>query len=225
MSNWQGILLEPAKVVFAQIGQFLVNVLLVVVILIVGWVLSKVIKSLVTQVLRAAKVDVLSDRIELDNLLAKGGIKYSLSELIGVICYWLAILVTLVVAVNAVGLTVAADLLNKIILYVPNVVAAIFILILGIFVATLLKNIVQTAASNIGVAQASFLANLTEIVIIAFAVLVTLEQLKIGIRVTEITLSIFLGSIGLGLALAFGLGCKDIMAKLVAEVVDKLKKK
>lgn len=225
MSNWQVILLEPAKVVFAQIGQFLVNVLLVVIILIVGWVLSKVIKSLVTQVLRAAKLDVLSDRIELDNLLAKGGIKHSLSELIGVICYWLAILVTVVVAVNAVGLTVAADLLNKIILYIPNVVAAIFILILGIFAATLLKNIVQTAASNIGVTQASFLANLTEIVIIAFAVLMTLEQLKIGIRVTEITLSIFLGSIGLGLALAFGLGCKDIMAKLVAEVVDKLKKK
>lgn len=225
MSNWQVVLLEPAKVVFAQIGQFLVNVLLVVVILIVGWVLSKVIKSLVTQVLRAAKLDVISDRIELDNLLAKGGIKHSLSELIGVICYWLAILVTVVVAVNAVGLTVAADLLNKIILYIPNVVAAIFILILGIFAATLLKNIVQTAASNIGVTQASFLANLTEIVIIAFAVLMTLEQLKIGIRVTEITLSIFLGSIGLGLALAFGLGCKDIMAKLVAEVVDKLKKK
>ncbi len=228
MDSLQGMheyFVVPAKMFLTQIGQFLVNVLLVVIILIIGWVISKFIKTLVVRILRTVKLDVLSDRIELDSLLAKGGIKYSLSELTGVICYWLAILVTFVVAINAIGLTVAADLLNKIILYIPNVIAAMFILILGIFVATLLKNIVQTAASNVGVAQASFLANLTEIVIIAFAVLVAFEQLKIGIRVTEITLSILLGSIGLGLALAFGLGCKDIMAKLVAEVVDKLKKK
>ncbi len=225
MNSWQVVLLEPAKIVLSQISQFLVNVLLVIIILIIGWVIAKFIKALVSKVLEAIKLDLLSERIELDSLLAKGGIKYSLSELIGAICYWLMLLVTFVVAVNAVGLTTAADLLNKIVLYIPNVIAAMFILILGIFVATLLKNIVQTAASNIGVAQANFLANLTEIVIIAFAGLVTLEQLKIGIRVTEITLSILLGSIGLGLALAFGLGCKDIMAKLVAEVVDKLKKK
>ncbi|MBM3245775.1 MAG: hypothetical protein FJZ13_00385 [Candidatus Omnitrophica bacterium] len=225
MSDWQVVLLEPAKAVLAQISQFLVNLLLVVIILIIGWIISKVIKAMVTQILRAVKLDVISDRIELDNLLAKGGIKYSLSELIGVICYWLALLVTFVVAINAIGLTVAADLLNRIVLYIPNVIVGIFILIMGIFVATLLKNIVQTAASNVGLAQASFLANLTEVLIVTFAVLMTLEQLKIGVRVTEITVSIVLGSIGLGLALAFGLGCKDIMAKLVAEVVDKLKKK
>lgn len=225
MSNLQLILLEPAKTVFSQIGQFLVNVLLVIIILIIGWVISRIIKAMVTKVLEAVKLDALSKRIELDSLLAKGGIKYSFTELIGVICYWLMLLVTFVVAINAVGLTIVADLLNRIILYVPNVVAAIFILILGMFVATLLGNIVQTAANNIGLSQAKFLTKVTEVVVVAFAIFITLEQLKIGIRITEITLSIILGSLGLGLALAFGLGCRDLAGKFVEELIDKLKKK
>src|SRR4030042_2216587 len=103
--GWQAVLLEPAKTVITQIGQFLINVLLMIIILIIGWMISKVIKSLVVRILKAVKLDDLSERIELDNLLAKGGIQYSLSELIGVICYWLALLVTFVVAINAIGLT------------------------------------------------------------------------------------------------------------------------
>ena len=47
MSNWQVVLLEPAKTVLSQISQFLVNVLLVVIILIIGWIIAKIIKTLV----------------------------------------------------------------------------------------------------------------------------------------------------------------------------------
>lgn len=225
MTNWE-VLLEPAKVVLSQIGQFIGKTLGVVIILIIGWVIAKVIKTLVIKGLKAIKiVDIISERIELNSILAKGGIEYSLSELVGVICYWLMLLITFVVAINFLGLTVAADLLNRIVLYIPNVIAGIFILILGIFIATLLKNIVQTAANNMGISQANLLAKVTEIVIIAFSIFITLEQLKIGIRITEITLSIILGSIGLGLALAFGLGCKDIVADYVEELLNKMKKK
>jgi len=141
MSNWQLILVEPAKTVMTQISQFLINLLLVIVILIIGWIVSKTLKLLVSKFLKSIKLDEFSGRIELDSLLSKGGISYRLSDLIGVIFYWLGLLVTFVVAVNAIGLTIAADLLNKIVLYVPNIIAAIFILVLGMFVATMLKNI------------------------------------------------------------------------------------
>ena len=109
MSSWQVVLLEPARTVLAQIGQFLVNILLVLIILVIGWVISKLIKTVVTKALRLVKLDELSARIGLDGLLDKGGISYTLSELIGVICYWLALLVTFMVAINAIGLTIAAE--------------------------------------------------------------------------------------------------------------------
>jgi hypothetical protein len=219
------VLLEPARTVLAQIGQFLVNVLLVIIILIIGWLISKLIKSVVTKGLRAIKLDELSDRIELETMLEKGGIGYSLSELIGLVCYWLAILVTFMVAINAVGLTIAADLLNKIVLYIPNVVSAVFILILGMFAATVIKNIVLTAANNSGMSQGKVLGKVVEVIIAAFSIFVALEQLKIGIRITQLTIAIILGSLGLGLALAFGLGCRDLAGKFMSEFIDKMKKK
>lgn len=225
MSSWQVVLLEPARTVLAQIGQFLVNILLVVIILIIGWLIAKVLKTAVTNGLRLVKLDVLSESIELDKLLEKGGITYSLSELVGVVCYWLALLVAFMMAFSAVGLTIAAELLNKIVLYIPNVISAIFILILGMFIATLLKNIVQTTANNAGLSQSKLVSKLVEVIVVIFGIVLALEQLNIGVSITELTLSIILGTIGLGLALSFGLGCRDIAGKYVGDLIEKLKKK
>lgn len=226
MSSWQIVMLEPARSVLAQISLFLVNTLLVLIILFLGWLIAKVVKTLVIKGLQAIKiVERVSELIELDSLLEKGGITYSVSELIGVICYWSILLVTFVVALNAIGLTVAAGLLDKVVMYIPNVIAAIFILVMGMFVAALLRNIVQAAANNAGLSQTKLLSKVVEVAVMVFAIIVALEQLNVGIRVTELTLSIILGSIGLAAALAFGLGCKDIAGRLINDLVEKLKKK
>ena len=225
MSSWQIVLLEPARTILTQISQFLVKAFGVLVILLMGWLLARLVKTVVTKGLRLAKLDEVSDGVGLEALLEKGGITYSFSELVGIICYWLALLVAFMVAINAVGLTVAADLLRQIIAYIPNIIAAIFILVLGMFISTILKNIVQTAANNAGLSQTKLLSKIVEVIVIAFSIFIALEQLKIGIRITELTLSIILGSVGFGLALAFGLGCKEIAGKYVAELIEKMKSK
>lgn len=225
MSSLQLVLLEPARTVLTQISVFLMKVLLVLIILWLGWLVSRLIKTVVTKALRAVRLDVLSERLELDSTLAKGGISYSLSELIGVVCYWLAILVTFVVGLNIINVTIAADLLSQLVSYIPNIIAAIFVLIAGMFVATLLRNLVKTGAANAGISQANLLTKAIEVVVIVFAVAIALAQLKIGTKIIELTISLLLGSIGLALALAFGLGCKDIAAKSISDLIEKLKKK
>lgn len=224
MDNWRNVLVEPAKVVLARMGQFVVDALLVIFILFIGWVISKIIKMFVTRFLKAVKLDELSSQIGLNGILKKGGIEDSLSTLIGVICYWLALLITFVAALNAVGLTIAADLLQRISLFVPNIIAAVFILIIGMFVAVTMKNIVKTTVSNAGIPHADLFSKIIEVVIVAFAIAMALEQLQIGARIVELTVTVILGSLGLGFALALGLGCKDIVAKSVTGFLEKLKK-
>jgi hypothetical protein len=214
MGDIQAMIVVPGKAVLTQIGMFVSNLLLVLFLLLVGWLISKfVIKVGVTKLLKLLKVDDLSGRLELDQILSKGGINNTLSELVGEICYWVSLLITFVVTLNAVGLSIAADLLQRIVLYIPNIVSAIFILIVGMFASVILKGTVKTSASNIA-----------EVVVMVFAVAIALEQLQIGARVVELTISIVLASFGLGFALAFGLGCKDIVAKSVSNFIDKVKK-
>ncbi len=222
---WEGLVLGPGKAALVQIGNFFLNLGLIVLVLIVGWLIAKIVRTIVVRVLKAVKLDVLSQRARLDEILRKGGIRYTLSELLGSICYWLLVLVALVVAVNAVGLSAAAELLNRIILYIPNVIAAIFILVLGAFLARVLGNVVQAACANAGITQSKFLAKLVEIVIIIFALAITLEQLNIGKTIIGLAVNIILASLGLGFALAIGLGCKDIVGKAASEWIEKLKSK
>ena len=92
----------------------------------------------------------------------------------------------------------------------PNIIAAVFILIVGMFAAIVVRNIVRVSASNAGIAQANLFGNIAEVVIMVFAAAIALEQLQIGVRIIDLTISIILGSFGLGFALAFGLGCKRI---------------
>jgi hypothetical protein len=221
----QSVLVEPTKTVVVQIQQFLANMVTVLFILLVGWLISKLVKFVVTKFCKALKFDALADRIELNTLLKKGGISFKSSELIGLIFYWIGILITLVVSVNAIGVSIASDLLNRIVMYVPNIVAAIFILILGMFVATVLRNIVKTAATNAGLAQGHLLSKIVETVVIVFAVLITLETLNIAPRIVELIISIVLASFGLAFALAFGFGCQDVARKLVNDIMDKFKTK
>ena len=224
MDTVNAILVPSARLVIAQVGQFVANVFLVLILLIIGLLFSKfVIKNGVTNLLKIVKLDALSRRIELDAILAKGGITYGLSELVGTICYWLSLLVTFVVALNAVGLTVAADLLQKVVLFIPNIIAAVFILIVGMFAAVLVRNLVKVSAGNADITQANLMGNIAEVVVMVFTAAIALEQLQIGVRIIDLTISIILGAFGLGFALAFGLGCKDIVGKSVADFLKKMK--
>jgi hypothetical protein len=222
MDGWKALLYEPAKTIIAEVGHLLVNVLVVVLILLAGWIISRVIKVAVTRGLRGVKLDTLSDKVGMDGLLAKGGIKYSLSELMGVLFYWLSMLVTLMLAINAVGLTVAVDLLNRVILYIPNVIAAVFIFVVGIFMSNLLKNMVSAAANNAGLSEGRLLSRIVEVIVMIFVIAVAMEHLNIGARIVELTVGIILASLGLGLAIAIGLGCKDIMGRIAGDFIEKL---
>lgn len=222
---WQVLFMEPAKAILKKAGDFVAALLGIILIFTIGWLIAKVIRNLVTRFLKFIQLDQAAERTGISVFLHKGGIKYTLSELLGVLCYWLALLVVLVIAVNAVGLTVAADLLNKVTLYIPNVISAILVLVLGMFVATFLAAVVQTATTNAGIAQAKLLGKLVEFIIIIFTIAIALEQLSIGTLVVAFAINIILASLGLGIAIAFGLGCKEIAGRFVSDLIDKLKEK
>lgn len=223
--GWRIIVIDPIKETLVKVGTFLPILIGVLFILVVGWLIAKVIQRLVTRVLILARLDVASERTGIANFLARGEIKYTLSELIGMLTYWLVMLIAFVTAVDALGLRVAAQLLDKIVLYIPNVVVSIFILSLGTFAAVFLGGIVRTAATNAGVTFGRLLGQIAQLIVIIFAIAMTLEQLNIGTRIIAISLNVILGAAGLACALAFGLGCKDMAARFISDLIEKAKTK
>ncbi|HAM41217.1 MAG TPA: hypothetical protein DDX89_07895 [Candidatus Omnitrophica bacterium] len=221
--DWQLVLIQPVQVFFSQLMGFLPNVLGALFILLVGWAVAKGVEGVIVKLLKTAKLDKLADKVQLTEVLSKGGIKRKLSEVIGVIIYWLVTLVVLIATLNALQLTVAAQLLEHIVAFLPNVVAAIFILVAGIVTGAFLASTVRTAASNAGVDASRLLGQAVQAIVVIFAISAALRQLQIQL-VGEAFL-IVLAAVSFGLALAFGLGCKDQAGRWFNGVVDELSSK
>jgi len=221
--DWNVIVVEPVKAMLVRAATFLPTLIGIIVILIVGWIIAAVLKNVVVKLLKMIQFDAASEKSGLADVLRKGGIKNTLSELIGGLIYWVVMLLVFMASLNALGMTVVAGLLDKVILYIPNVIAAIFIISLGIFFASVIGSIVMTTCMNTGMKQAKLMSQVTQTVIIIFAAIMTLEQLNIATTILSTTITVVLGSAGLAFALAVGLGSKDIAGKLMHDLVEKLK--
>ena len=224
MDNLNVVVMEPIKVMAIKIWSYVPAIAGAVIILVVGWLLAKLIETIVTKVLKAVRLDSVSDKIGISKVLAQGDIKMSLSELVGGIIYWLVILVAVATMLDALNLKMASDLISRLVEYVPNIIAAIFILIIGSFLANFIATIIRTAGSNAGLKNAKLMSQIAQIILMIFTVIIAIEQLKVATALLVLAVNIILISIGLGIALAFGLGCKDIAGKFMQDVVNKMNK-
>lgn len=218
--DWQTSLLGPAEEMWARVLAFLPTLAVVLLILIIGWIVASVIQKVITRFLKLARLDTISEKTGIANILTKGDINYTLSEIVGVLIYWLLILVVVLMAVNTLQLSVAAELLNRVILYIPNVIASVFILVLGIFFSSIMANTVRTTAANAGVRQARSLGQVTQVIIAIFIFVEVLKQLGIDTTLIDLLIKAILFALALGIGLAIGLGCKDMAGRYVAQLVE-----
>ena len=222
MTDLNFLIKEPVMAMLVKIWSYVPNLVAAVVILLVGWIIAKVIASVVEKVLGIVKVDMAAEKAGLNDILAKGDVKKSFSEILAAMVYWLVVLVVIATAVQPLRLTVASQLVSRLVDYIPNIIAAIFVLIFGGLLATFSGSVVQTAAGNAKLRHARTLGQTVRVVIFILSVVVALEQLQVGL-IIGLAVNILLASLGLGFAIAMGLGCKDLVGRWISNFVNSLK--
>ena len=218
------VVVDPVKAMSVKIWSYIPAIAGAIVILVVGWLIAKVIEAIIARVLKTVKLDAASEKAGIAGVLAKGEIRMTLSELIGAVVYWLVMLIVLATTLDALNLKIASELLTRVVGYVPNILGAIFILILGAFVANFVGAVVRTAGNNAGIKNTKMLSQLAQTILMVFAVIIAIEQLQVATTLLILSVNIILVSIGLGSAIAFGLGCKDIAGKFMQDVINGMKK-
>ena len=223
MSWMMSAVTDSMREFFLRLGAFLPTALGVFLILLVGWLIAAALQKIVVRVLKPW-LDGLAEKLWIAEILRKGEVGLTLSELCGVFLYWVVIFATLIAALNALQLTEAARLLGRVLAYVPNVLAGIIMLVLGLFFASLVGGLVQTASANAGIPQAKGLGQIARLVVVIFASVVAMEKFFSSV-VLQTTFTIIVAAVCFGFALAFGLGCKDLVGKTVADFVAQLKRR
>ena len=218
------MLFEPVRAFLGQIGVFLPRLLVAIVVLFGGWLLAKVARFAVARGLRAINFNVLTERSGLDSFLRQGGMQGDTSGLFGWLVYWLVILAALIIAFNGLGLTYITDLLGRVVLFVPNVFVALIILAFGAYFARFVGDAVMTYCRSVGMREASFIGKLAQYAIMVFVVLIALDQINVGGNIVRVSFLIMLGGVVFALSLAFGLGGRDVAARMLERWWPKEKK-
>jgi len=216
--EWKNLIVEPVSQMLTRIMTYLPILLGALVILIVGWLVAKAIKRIVDWLLKLIRFDALADKAGISEILKKGNLEISAGEVISSLVYWLIVIMVLVMAVDALGLPKASDVLTSLFAYVPKVIAALLVLVVAMFLASFVSGIVRTAAGNANLPKPEMFAGVSRWAIIIFAVTISLEQLGIASLLVTTTFNIILGGVCLALAIAFGLGGKDIVANYLEEL-------
>ncbi|MFK8102724.1 MAG: hypothetical protein AB8G15_09370 [Saprospiraceae bacterium] len=194
---------------FNTAASFLPTLVGALIILIIGWMIAKIVKWVILKLLKTLKFDQLTNRLGINDYLLKGGIKKTSSNLLASLVYWIIMLSILTAFFNTLGLEVVSTLLSSVILFLPKVIVACILLVVGMYLAEFVSGLVVGALKSGDVANAALFGNIAYSAVMFFVFSFVLHQLGIGQEIIETVIGIVLGALGLALALSFGLGGRE----------------
>ena len=206
---------------WTQLAGFVPQLLAAMVLLFVGWILANLARTGVVKLLDILRFNSLAEKTGIEAFLKQGHLDISLGRIIANLVYWVIIFVVIVTVANSLGLHMVAELFNKVVLYIPNLIVAILVLVFGVLVARFINRLVFAYLNNIGLQGSLTISTLAEYAVIIFVVFVALEQLDIGTTLLTAAFQIGFGAIGLAFALAFGLGGREWAASVIKRMTER----
>jgi hypothetical protein len=204
------------------------KILEVMVILFLGFIFAWVAKFLLGSLLKIIRFEDLCYRIGFSTALARANIRKSSSDIFKLVVYWLVIFLAIILSLGTLNVQVVNELISSLLLYMPRFFIAVFVLIFGYFLAKFIARALLIALVNAQVKSAKTISLAVHVMILILFVTMGIEQLGIAKGVMMITYAILLAGVVLALALAFGLGGKDIAKDFLekkAKTKDTSKKK
>jgi hypothetical protein len=196
---------------------FIPKLLGALVILLVGWLIARVVYSLVVRGLRLVHFNQIADRAEIDQFLARAGVRMDPAMVVGKLVYWFLMLIFIGAAFNAFGLPQVTDMVNRILAFIPNVVVAVVVLLLGALAANFVGNLVRGASGTAHLGDPNLIATFARAAVLVFASLIALDQLNIAPAIINSLWMAVLGMFALAGALAFGLGGRDVARRMLED--------
>lgn len=203
------LFISTLQTFWGQVAAFFPKLLAAMLLFLLGWLFARLARAGVERLLRLTHFGRLAEKSGLEAMAKSGGLSISLTGVIGAVVYWLLLLAFAVSIANSLGLPGLADLLKRVVLYLPNVLVAILILVLGTLLARLINRVMFAWLHNIRAPGALAMSTGVEYAIQVFAFFLALVQLDIGTQLIIVAFTIAFGGLVFALALAFGLGGRE----------------
>jgi hypothetical protein len=209
---WQIIITEltlATHEILRSIAAFLPRLMVMLIIVVVGWVIAYVLKAILRSILRVTKFDKLSEDAGASQLLKKAALPPS-SELLSRFIFWIAWLGFILVGISVLGVVGIEEHIAHFFGFLPRLFAALFVFFFGLLAASFFSRAALLAAVNADLPSPRLLSLTIRVMIIIFSVSIGIEELGVGENTMLLAFGIVFGALMLGLALAFGLGGREL---------------
>ncbi len=194
-------------------------------IMLVGWLLAKLMATLMKRLLSAIGADKLAGKLMQVDFFRESKISLVPSKLVSSIVYYFFIIIFAMAAVDAMGLQMLSQLLQDFIAYIPNAITALAVLLVGIFVSDAIKKVVLTTCRSLGISSGNLIANVIFYFVLLNIILIALRQAKLQTSFMEENISIILAGVAGAFAIGYGFASRDVMSSLLASFYSKGKVK
>ncbi len=208
--------LESLTQIFTQILTFLPHFVNGLIILIIGYLLSALIRWLVRFILQRIRLQDLADRAGIVGAMGGLGIRTPLPEIIAQIIFFFLILSFATAAVRLMQLLAVADLLESLLLFIPKAISAAILIIFGSMLARFLGNTITSVAETVNITYSNALGKIVEYAVVAFVAVLAISTLGIDTTILITSLTIIIAAAGLAIALTFGLGSREAAKNVIA---------
>lgn len=186
-----------------------------IVILIVGWLISGVLAAAVAALLRAVRFNDLAQRSGLTGFVQNMGVRRDAAGVLADIVKWFVRLIVLVVAFDALGLPAVSSVFQQFLLWIPNLVVAVVVLVIAGLAANALGDLVRGSTAQAGFNNPDLLATITRVAVWSFGIVVAVNQIGVAQELVNTLFMGFIGALALAAGLAFGLGGRDTAGQIV----------
>jgi hypothetical protein len=215
VTDWGTALITSAAAALALLLGAIPRIIGFAVILIVGWIIASALAAAVAAILRTVKFNELAHRAGISGFVQKMGMHTDAAGFLATLVKWFVRLIVLVTAFDALGLPAVSQVLQQILLWLPNLIVALVVLVIAGLAATALSNLVRGATAESGLGNPNLLATIARVAVWAFAIVIAVDQIGIATTIVNTLFMATVGSVAVAFALAFGLGGRETAGQIV----------
>jgi len=203
---------------FASIVAFLPQLLAAIVILVVGYLVAKLVEKATDTILEKLRFDEALERGGIRSALQRTGTRLDPSSMLARLVFWTIMLVAILMAANALGLTAVAAMFERLVAYIPNVIVAVLIIVAGMLIGEFVKDLIAASMGSVGGGMA--VSRVAKVAIVTLAVFMALDQLQVAENIVTMAFTLLLGALALAAGLAFGLGNRELAGEYMRRWVE-----
>lgn len=219
------ILLDSLSSIWINFISFLPTLLAALIVFIIGWVISIFIGKMANRAIKAIKLDSLLEKLGFTKVLSKANMRLDSGKFFEELVKWFFIIVFLMTAVDILGLTQVTLFLKTILYYLPNVIVAAIVLFAAVVVAKFMQKLVRSSAETAGLSSAKAVSIIVKWAILVFGFVIALTQLGIAPSIIQTVVIGLITMMALAGGLAFGLGGKDLAARILENLRQDISEK